>query len=85
MATTDDVLLHELDAHGVLRLTLNDPRRRNPLSEAMLAALHGSTSYVVPHHGVDLHNTFAASKHAVRGVCASDPRELKKMRASLAG
>ncbi|MAV47192.1 MAG: enoyl-CoA hydratase [Alphaproteobacteria bacterium TMED89] len=40
MATTDDVLLHELDARGVLRLTLNDPRRRNPLSEAMLAALH---------------------------------------------
>lgn len=39
---TNDVLLHSLDATGVLRLTLNDPSRRNPLSEAMLAALHAA-------------------------------------------
>lgn len=37
---TNDVLLQDLDERGVLRLTLNDPNRRNPLSEAMLAALH---------------------------------------------
>jgi enoyl-CoA hydratase/carnithine racemase len=33
------ILLHELDADGILRLTLNDPAKRNALSEAMLAAL----------------------------------------------
>lgn len=35
-----EILLKDLDERGVLRLTLNDPDRRNPLSEAMLAALH---------------------------------------------
>lgn len=34
-----DILLSDLDSHGVLRLTLNDMRRRNALSEAMLARL----------------------------------------------
>jgi enoyl-CoA hydratase/carnithine racemase len=34
-----DILLSDLDDHGVLRLTLNDPRRRNALSEAMLVRL----------------------------------------------
>ncbi|MCV2866978.1 enoyl-CoA hydratase, partial [Defluviimonas sp. WL0075] len=34
-----DILLRELDGEGILRLTLNDPRRRNALSEAMLGAL----------------------------------------------
>lgn len=33
------LLVHDLDSQGVLRLTLNDPSRRNALSEAMLAAL----------------------------------------------
>lgn len=33
------ILLREQDADGVLRLTLNDPARRNALSEAMLSAL----------------------------------------------
>lgn len=36
---TDDILLSNLDSDGILRLTLNDARRRNPLSEAMLGAL----------------------------------------------
>ncbi|THD82892.1 enoyl-CoA hydratase [Aliigemmobacter aestuarii] len=35
----DDLLLHDLDQDGILRLTLNDPRRRNALSEAMLGRL----------------------------------------------
>ena len=35
----DDLLLDALDQDGVLRLTLNDPKRRNALSEAMLGAL----------------------------------------------
>jgi len=33
------ILLRDLDNHGVLRLTLNDPARRNALSEAMLGKL----------------------------------------------
>ncbi|CUH40379.1 2,3-dehydroadipyl-CoA hydratase [Jannaschia seosinensis] len=36
---TDDILLSDLDRDGILRLTLNDARRRNALSEAMLEAL----------------------------------------------
>lgn len=35
----DDVLLKSLDEQGILRLTLNDGARRNPLSEAMLTKL----------------------------------------------
>jgi enoyl-CoA hydratase/carnithine racemase len=34
-----DILLRDLENHGVLRLTLNDPGRRNALSEAMLGEL----------------------------------------------
>lgn len=36
---TSNILLSELDNHGILRLTLNDPARRNALSEAMLTQL----------------------------------------------
>jgi enoyl-CoA hydratase/carnithine racemase len=35
----NDILLRNLDADGILRLTLNDPGRRNALSEAMMAEL----------------------------------------------
>jgi enoyl-CoA hydratase/carnithine racemase len=34
-----DILLRNLDDSGLLRLTLNDPARRNALSEAMLGEL----------------------------------------------
>ena len=34
-----DILLKTLNKEGILRLTLNDVKRRNALSEAMLAAL----------------------------------------------
>jgi enoyl-CoA hydratase/carnithine racemase len=37
-----DILLRELDANGILRLTLNDAGRRNALSEAMLTKLGGA-------------------------------------------
>ncbi|MFX0547603.1 enoyl-CoA hydratase [Roseovarius sp. S1116L3] len=37
--TPSDILLRDLDASGILRLTLNDVGRRNALSEAMLAEL----------------------------------------------
>lgn len=36
---SDDILLKDLSANGILRLTLNDVKRRNALSEAMLATL----------------------------------------------
>lgn len=39
-----DILLRQLDAAGILRLTLNAPSRRNALSEAMLAALGAAFS-----------------------------------------
>ena len=35
----ENILLSDLDDDGILRLTLNDARRRNALSEAMLAEL----------------------------------------------
>ena len=38
-ATVSAMLLRELDNRGILRLTLNDGGRRNPLSEAMLISL----------------------------------------------
>jgi enoyl-CoA hydratase/carnithine racemase len=38
-ADDDGLLLQELDAKGVLRLTMNNGQNRNPLSEAMLNAL----------------------------------------------
>lgn len=34
-----DILLRDLDDNGILRLTLNDPKRRNALSEEMLSVL----------------------------------------------
>ena len=34
-----DILLRKLDTDGILRLTLNDPAKRNALSGAMLTAL----------------------------------------------
>ena len=37
--TSSDILLRDLSDDGILRLTLNDPKRRNALSEAMLGAL----------------------------------------------
>jgi enoyl-CoA hydratase/carnithine racemase len=36
-----DILLRE-QQNGILRLTMNRPAQRNPLSEAMIAALHGA-------------------------------------------
>ena len=36
---SSDILLRDLGVDGILRLTLNDVKKRNALSEAMLAAL----------------------------------------------
>jgi len=40
--TLSDILLHDLYANGILRLTLNDVGRRNALSEAMLTELRAA-------------------------------------------
>lgn len=40
----ESLVLAELDGDGVLRLTLNAPRSRNALSEAMMTALSGALS-----------------------------------------
>ncbi|MDP4823242.1 MAG: enoyl-CoA hydratase [Aestuariivirgaceae bacterium] len=40
-----DILLSDLDHRGILRLTLNDNRRRNALSEAMLEKLAGALAW----------------------------------------
>lgn len=37
--TKSNILRRDLDAHGILRLTMNDVARRNALSETMLATL----------------------------------------------
>jgi enoyl-CoA hydratase/carnithine racemase len=43
-AQESDILLRELDDDGVLRLIMNDARRRNALSEAMLTVLGAAFS-----------------------------------------
>lgn len=40
LVESSDILLREQDNDGILRLTLNDERRRNALSDDMLARLH---------------------------------------------
>ncbi len=47
-----DILLSDLDADGILRLTMNDPRRRNALSEAMLGALGAAIAGAASNPGV---------------------------------
>jgi enoyl-CoA hydratase/carnithine racemase len=47
-----DILLRDLDGDGILRLTLNDVRRRNALSEAMLAELSAALADAGPNPSV---------------------------------
>lgn len=47
-----DLLLSDLDDHGILRLTLNDARRRNALSEAMLEQLGAALAMAQTNAGV---------------------------------
>ena len=74
-----DILLRHLGADGILRLTLNDPAKRNALSEAMLTALGTALSE-------------AGSDSAVRVIvlAANGPafcagHDLKEMTAGRAG
>lgn len=50
--TESDLLLRGLDGDGILRLTLNDARRRNALSEAMLRELRSAFAYADVDHAV---------------------------------
>lgn len=67
------ILIHELDGRGILRLTLNDGRRRNPLSEAMLEALQ--KAFYEASHNSDVRVVILAAN----GPAFSAGHDLKEM------
>lgn len=72
---TPDLLLHERDARGVHRLTLNNPASFNTLSEAMLTALQQALNAVAQ----DDHVRVVVLGAAGKAFCAG--HNLKEMRA----
>lgn len=70
-----DLLLHERDARGVHRLTLNSPASFNALSEAMLAALQHALDTIAQ----DEHARVLVLGAAGKAFCAG--HNLKEMRA----
>jgi enoyl-CoA hydratase/carnithine racemase len=70
-----DLLLHERDARGVHRLTLNSPTNFNALSESMLAALQQALDQVAQ----DEHARVVVLAAAGKAFCAG--HNLKEMRA----
>lgn len=68
-------LLHSRDARGVHRLTLNQPERFNPLSEAMLDALHAALADVAADPAA------RALVIAAQGKAFCAGHDLKQMRA----
>jgi enoyl-CoA hydratase/carnithine racemase len=70
-----DLLLHERDARGVHRLTLNSPASFNTLSEAMLTALHQALNAIAQDDQARVVVLGAAGK----AFCAG--HNLKEMRA----
>ena len=72
---TDDLVLHQQDARGVVTLTLNRPGAFNSLSEAMLAALQAQLDAVARDPQVRVVVVAAAGK----AFCAG--HDLKEMRA----
>lgn len=73
--TTSEILLHELDVNGILRLTLNDVPRRNALSEAMLVELGAAFADA----GVDPHVRVIVLAAKGPAFCAG--HDLKEMTA----
>jgi enoyl-CoA hydratase/carnithine racemase len=73
--TSDPVLLHERDARGVHRFTLNTPLKFNVLSEAMLTALQQGLDVVAADEQARVVVIGAAGK----AFCAG--HDLKEMRA----
>jgi enoyl-CoA hydratase/carnithine racemase len=76
---SDDILLQELDADGILRLTLNDEPRRNALSEAMLSALGAAFA------GAGEDPAVRVIVLAARGPAFCAGHDLKEMTAGRAG
>ncbi len=75
MTTNEALVLREIDARGVLRLTLNRPNAFNSLSEAMLAALLAEFEAAAKDESVRVVVLGAAGK----AFCAG--HDLKEMRA----
>jgi enoyl-CoA hydratase/carnithine racemase len=75
MPQAQDLLLHQRDARGVHRLTLNSPANFNALSEAMLTALQQALNAVVQDEQARVVVMGAAGK----AFCAG--HNLKEMRA----
>lgn len=73
------ILLRDLDGDGILRLTLNDPSRRNALSEAMLTALGAAFAEV----GAD--SSVRVIVLAANGPAFCAGHDLKEMTAGRAG
>ena len=76
--TDSDILLSDLDGDGILRLTLNDPARRNALSEAMLTRLGDSIAHAGADPGVRVIIL------AANGPAFSAGHDLKEMTAARA-
>ena len=76
---TSELLLSELDDDGIFRLTLNDPGRRNALSEAMLEQLGATFARVGSDPSVRVIILAAA------GPAFSAGHDLKEMTAGRAG
>jgi len=78
MAKTDrsDILLSALDDDNILRLTLNDPARRNALSEAMLTQL--KTAFIEASNNPDVRVIILAAN----GPAFSAGHDLKEMTAA---
>ena len=72
---SDGVLIHERDARGVHRLTLNDPAHFNTLGETLLAALHQALRQVA----ADVEARVVVLAAAGKAFCAG--HNLKEMRA----
>ncbi len=75
LPTSTDLLLHQRDARGVHRLTLNSPDSFNTLSEAMLAAMQKALGLVAD----DAQARVLVIAAAGKAFCAG--HNLKEMRA----
>ncbi|MGB2318569.1 MAG: enoyl-CoA hydratase [Candidatus Puniceispirillum sp.] len=75
----DTILLSELSDTGVLRLTLNDPSRRNALSEKMMAAIQSTLDTVADDTAV---RVIVLASHGPAFCAGHDLKELTAGRAA---
>jgi len=75
----DTILLSELSDAGVLRLTLNDPARRNALSENMMAAIQSTLDAVADDAAV---RVIVLASHGPTFCAGHDLKELTAGRAA---